>query len=159
MDKLLKMVTHSYHNRQQPLPWPYPLPCPCYRYPCCVHALQGLSDWVWRKCTGVFPMYSYARIKHELPTCFTNVLYIEFWSSLKQTLTCCITLIKSTGLSFPSIIEGSRPSPPYLNWTMNSSEFRTVPSYCEQRSSKDYKATDYNNSSTTTITTTITLQQ
>ena len=40
-------------------------------------------------------------------------------------------------MSLPSMAAGSRPSPPYLNWTMNPSEFRTVRSYCEHRSSSD----------------------
>ena len=56
---------------------------------------------------------------------------------LLATLICCKTLGNSTGLSFPSMAAGSRPSPPYLNWTMNPSEFLTVRSYWEQRSSRD----------------------
>lgn len=52
---------------------------------------------------------------------------------------CCRTLGNSTGLSFPSMAAGSRPSPPYLNCTINPSELRTVRSYWEQRSSRDCK--------------------
>ena len=45
---------------------------------------------------------------------------------------------KSSGLSLPSISVGSRPSPPYRNWTISPTEFLTVRSYCVAKSSRDW---------------------
>ena len=102
--------------------------------------LVQLKSSVWRKSESAsWELFWVDSSNPRRFGCFYSRPWQKHWAVTRPTWTWLKTRLKSSGLSFPSISVGSRPSPPYMNCTIWPTELRTVKSYWVARSSKDWR--------------------
>ena len=100
----------------------------------------GFSQWTKKSKKSKLKWLNHCLLWICLAFCmFLSSVGVSVTTRLHKKITCVLLKMrpKSSGLSFPSMLVGSSPSPPYINCTISPTELRTVRSYWVARSSRD----------------------